>query len=145
MEYRQGKPGRVFVARFSDGDDLLEGIKEIARNENIRAGVFQIVGGMKGGEFVVGPKSEKMPPEPNWRSLTESHEVFGSGTIFWKGDEPLIHFHGAYGKGDSVKVGCLRKDSKVFLILEVVIMEIEGITAERIFDPETGLPLLSFL
>ena len=145
MRYRVGRIGRVVVARFSDGDDLLEGLKDIARKEGLRAAVFQVVGGLKKGDFVVGPETEEMPPRPVWRELSESHEVVGVGTIFWKDEEPLVHFHGAYGKKDSVKVGCLRKGSEVFLILEVIIFEMEGINAERVPDPESGLPLLSFL
>ncbi len=145
MQYRVGRIGRVVVARFSDGDDLLEGLKDIARKEGLRAAVFQVVGGLKKGDFVVGPETEEMPPRPVWRELSESHEVVGVGTIFWKDEEPLVHFHGAYGKKDSVKVGCLRKGSEVFLILEVMIFEMEGINAERVPDPESGLPLLSFL
>ncbi|VAX33857.1 hypothetical protein MNBD_NITROSPIRAE03-974, partial [hydrothermal vent metagenome] len=60
-------------------------------------------------------------------------------------EEPRIHFHGAYGKKDSVKAGCLRRDSEVFLILEVVIFELKRIDARRIPDAETGLSLLGFV
>ncbi len=145
MEYRTAETGRVFVVRFADGDDLLGGLKDLARKENVKAAVFQVVGGIKRGEFVVGPETEEMPPRPIWRKLSESHEVYGGGTIFWKDDEPLIHFHGTYGKRDSVKMGCLRKGSEVFLILEVVVFELKGLSAERVPDPENGLPLLKFL
>jgi len=145
MDYRVGDVGRVVVVRFSDGDDLLDGLRTIAKKEDIRSAVFQVVGGLKGGEFVVGPETEEMPPKPVWRDIEESHEVLGVGTIFWKSDEPMIHFHGAYGKRDSVKMGCLRKGSEVFLILEVVILELRGIEAQRLPDPESGLPLLRFI
>ena len=145
MEYRTGSVGRVIVARFSDGEDLLEGLKELAKEEGLKSAFFCIVGGLKGGEFVVGPEDEEeRPPRPIWRKIEESHEVFGFGTIFWEADEPRIHFHGAYGKKDTVKVGCLRKETKTFLILEVVIIEIKDINAVRKADPETGLPLLRF-
>lgn len=142
MKYQTGKPGRIVVARFDDGDDVLGGIADISKKENIRAAVIYLVGGMKGGSFVVGPEDETMPPKPMWRSLKESHEILAFGTIFYEGDEPKVHMHGAYGKGDSVKVGCLRKDSETFLILEAVIMELEGINAVRELDPNVGLALL---
>ncbi|MEF9438114.1 MAG: DUF296 domain-containing protein [Candidatus Mariimomonas ferrooxydans] len=83
-----------------------------------------------------------MPPKPVWRQLGESHEVIGLGTIFWQNDEPKIHFHGAFGKKDMVKVGCLREESETFLVLEVIIIEIEGINAVREIDPVSGLALL---
>lgn len=142
MKYQVGRQGRVIVAKFDDGDDVLNGLVDIAKKEDIRAGVLYVVGGMKKGDIVVGPEKEEMPPVPVWKSLDESHEVVGIGTIFWQDDEPKIHFHGAFGKKDMMKIGCLRKNSEAFLVLEVIIMEMEGIDARRVLDPEVGLPLL---
>ena len=142
MQYQTGKSGRIVVARFSDGEDLLGGIAGICRKEEIRAACFNVVGGMKGGRFVVGPETEKMPPKPVWRELQESHEAVGFGTVFWDSDQPKVHFHGAYGKGDSVKAGCLREGSEVFLVLEVVITEILDVTVIRELDPVAGMVLM---
>jgi predicted DNA-binding protein with PD1-like motif len=142
MKYQTGRLGRVIVVRFEDKDDVIAGLAEIAKKEGIKAGIVQIVGGMREGDIVVGPESEAMPPKPVWKSLGESHEVFGFGTIFWQGDEPKIHFHGAFGKKEMVKVGCLRKNSETFLVLEAVIIEIEGIDAKRELDPVSGMVLL---
>jgi predicted DNA-binding protein with PD1-like motif len=142
MDYQIGSPGRIAVARFEDGDQILQGLAGIARKENIRAGVFYLVGGMKGGRFVVGPENDKMPPVPVWRELNESHEIVGLGTIFWQGDEPKLHFHGAYGKRDNVKAGCMRENAETFLVLEAIIMEIKGVNAERELDPVSGMALL---
>jgi len=142
MKYQTGRQGRVIVVRFEDGDDVITGLAEIAKKEGIKAGIVQIVGGMREGDIVVGPESEEMPPKPVWKSLGESHEVFGFGTIFWQGDEPKIHFHGAFGKKEMVKVGCLRKNSETFLVMEAVIIEIEGIDAKRELDPVSGMVLL---
>ncbi len=128
--------------RFSDGDDVLAGLAEIAARENIRAASFNLVGGMKRGRFVVGPENEEMPPVPVWRELAESHEAVGFGTIFWQGDRPKVHFHGAYGKHDSVKAGCLREGSEAFLVLEAVITEILDVDAVRELDPVSGMVLL---
>jgi uncharacterized protein len=142
MRYQTGKAGRIIIARFNDGDDVLAGLAEIAQQENIRAASFNLVGGLKRGRFVVGPESEEMPPVPVWRELSESHEAVGFGTIFWQGDQPRVHFHGAYGKKDSVKSGCLREGSEAFLVLEAVITEILDVDAVREMDPESGMVLL---
>lgn len=144
MEYRVGRPGRIIVARFGDGEDLLSGLAGIARKEELRAACFSIVGGMKGGRYVVGPEGDEMPPRPVWRELHENHEAFGFGTIFWIGDEPKVHFHGAYGRGDSVKAGCLREGSETFLVAEVVITELLDTDAVRTLDPSSGFALLTF-
>jgi predicted DNA-binding protein with PD1-like motif len=142
MEYQAGRPGRIIIARFKDGDDVLAGLMEIATRENIRAASFNLVGGMKKGRFVVGPESEEMPPVPVWRELTESHEAVGFGTIFWQGEQPKVHFHGAYGKHDSVKAGCMREGNEAFLVLEAVITEILDVDAVRELDPASGMVLL---
>lgn len=119
MQYQTGKTGRIVVVRFNDGDDVLGGIAQICRTENIRAACFNIVGGMKGGRYVVGPETEEMPPVPVWRELQESHEAVGFGTVFWGNEQPKVHFHGAYGKRDSVKAGCLReRAARLFLSLK---------------------------
>ena len=62
MQYQIGKQGRIVVVRFSDGEDVLGGIAQICRSEDIRAACFNVVGGMKGGRYVVGPETEEMPP-----------------------------------------------------------------------------------
>jgi predicted DNA-binding protein with PD1-like motif len=142
MKYQAGKTGRVIVARFEDKEDILENIVQIARKEDIKSAVLYLVGGIKQGRMVVGPEKEEMPPVPVWKDINESHEVVGIGTIFWQENEPKIHFHGAFGKKDMVRVGCLRGTSETFLVLEAVILEIEGIDAKRELDPKSGLVLL---
>ena len=142
MKYQVGNTGRVVVARFEDKEDILENIVKIAQKENIRSAVFSLIGGIKQGRVVVGPEKEEMPPQPIWRDIQESHELLGLGTIFWQQDEPKIHFHGAYGKRDMIKIGCLRGKSETFLVLEAIIIEIQGIDAQRELDPVSDLTLL---
>lgn|ERR1700690_1028046 len=142
MNYNVGEAGRIVVARFEDGDQIIQGLTEIVKKENIKAGVYYLLGGMKSGKFVVGPETEAMPPVPVWRELNESHEIVGIGTIFWNGDEPKLHFHGTYVKRDNVKGGCMRENAETFLVLEAVIVEIKGVNAVRELDPVSGMILL---
>jgi uncharacterized protein len=142
MKYQIGEVGRVIVVRFEDGDEILEGLTEIARREAVRAGIFYLVGGIKDARIVAGPEEDELPPVPVWRELDESHEALGIGTIFWHEHEPKIHFHGAYGKRDTVKAGCLRESGKTFLVMEAVIVEIKGVNAVRELDPASGMVLL---
>ncbi len=142
MKYQIGKTGRVVLARFEDQEDILGNINTVARKEEIKSAMFFLLGGIREGKVVVGPEKDELPPTPVWRDLKESHEVLGIGTIFWDEKGPRIHFHGAFGKKDMVKVGCLREIAETFLVLEAVIIEIEGINAQRKFDPASGLTLL---
>jgi len=65
------------------------------------------------------------------------------GTIFWDDDKPILHLHAAIGRGDENIIGCPRGGATVFCVLEVVIIEIEGINATREIDPDLALKLLT--
>jgi predicted DNA-binding protein with PD1-like motif len=142
VKYQVGSIGKTVVVRFEDGDDILGGLSEIVKAEEVRAAVFFLVGGIKEGRIVVGPETDYPPPKPVWREIVESHESLGVGTIFRHGDEPRIHFHGAYGKHDMAKIGCLRELASTFLVMEAVVMELTGITATRELDALTNMVLL---
>jgi len=142
MKYEVGKIGRVIVAKFDNGDDVIENLNSIVKKEEINAAAFYLVGGMRKGRFVVGPESESFPPVPLWKEIGESHEVLGFGTIFYQDKEPKVHLHTAFGKGDNVKVGCLREKAETFLVLEAIILELSGIHAIREFDPASGMSFL---
>lgn len=143
MRYQVGQAGRVIIARFEDKEDIIAGITGIAEKERIKAAAFYLVGGLREAGIVVGPEKDELPPLPVWRQLGEVHETVGFGTIFNQDDEPKVHFHGAFGKGDSVKVGCMRQNAETFLVLEAVIIEITGVDAVRKFDPASGMTLLT--
>jgi uncharacterized protein len=145
MKYQVGETGRVVVARFEDGDEIIQGLTDIAKKEDIRAAMFYLVGGIKEGKIVVGPEKDVLPPTPVWKALNESHESAGVGTIFWHGNEPRIHFHGVYGKHDMIKTGCLREIAKTFIVMEAVIIEIKGINAIRDLDPASQMVLLKMI
>lgn len=142
MEYQIGETGRVIVARFGDGENLIDGIAELAKREYIRAAAIHVVGAVRKGRFVVGPERDVMPPVPVWRELDDCHEVVGVGTLFWEGDHPKVHIHGAFAREDHVRAGCLREESEVFLVVEAIITEIRGVSAVREVDPASGMTLL---
>jgi predicted DNA-binding protein with PD1-like motif len=142
MRYQSGTVGRVLVARFDDGEDFLASLAKLARDEDIRSAVFFLVGGMKKGRMVLGPKGSEMPPDPVWDEVAGNSEMAGVGTIFWSAEGPKAHLHAAVGRGEKVRVGCLRENAETFLVLEAVVMEIKGIEARRELDPAVGLALL---
>jgi predicted DNA-binding protein with PD1-like motif len=142
VQYRQGSYGRVFLLKFDDRDDLLEEIKRLAVKEQIKVATITLLGGMRSAAIVTGPKEPVIPPEPIWSAFQDGREVLGIGSLFWKEDGPAIHLHGAVGRGNETHVGCMRKDSSVYLVIEAVIAEIAGIEARKVVNERTGLAML---
>ena len=144
MEYAVGKTGRIIAARLTEGEDLYKSVEEIAARENIKAAAVLITGGLRKANVVVGPKTETPKIVGNFKDFTGPGEVLGVGTIYRDNTGPKLHIHTAIGKGDETIVGCPRGGAKTFLILEITIIEIEGIEASREPDEKTGLNLLTF-
>jgi predicted DNA-binding protein with PD1-like motif len=144
MEYQTGKPGRIIAARLFEGEDIYESIESLARKENIQAAAVLITGGFRNADVVVGPKQEKPKIVGNFKPFDGPGEVLGVGTIYRDDKQPRLHIHTAIGKEDLVMVGCPRGGASTFLILEVTIIEIDQVEAERKLDESTGLNLLKF-
>lgn len=145
MDYRTGSIGRVLTIRFDHGDDLLGGLTEIVKKENIRNSWFQVIGGIREIDLVTGPKEPVMPPDPVWREVRDARETLGSGSIFRdENDAPKIHLHAALGHHGETITGCLRKGSRTYLLLEVILFEICGFTAGRPWSEDKGFNILTF-
>jgi predicted DNA-binding protein with PD1-like motif len=144
MKYSQGKVGRVFVAHVEHGDNLLDELKKLAERKNIEAGIFYVIGALKEAALVAGPEECSRPPVPVWRKFNDCREIIGIGTLYRDNGEPVPHLHAALGRGDTTLVGCLRGESEVYLIAEVIILELCGTGAIRKFDQVSGLKLLDF-
>jgi len=145
MQYTKGRLGRVFLLKFKDDDILLKELDKFARKERIKAATLVFLGALKEGELVTGPKKAVIPPEPNWTSFSNAWEVMGVGTIFTNKKGPQLHIHTSMGKRSDTLTGCIRKDSKVFLVIEAVVFELKGVKATKEIDPKTGLNLLKVL
>ncbi len=144
MDYRTGSIGRILMIRFDHGDDFLEGLNDLVRKEKISSGWFQILGGVRQAGVVTGPKQPTMPPEPVWQDIDGAREVVGSGSVHMEGDTPRIHLHAAMGHHGETLTACIRKNTKVYLILEVILFELQGIDATRPWWEEGGFNRLTF-
>lgn len=145
MEYAIGKPGRMIVLRLSEGDSLYPCVEEVAKRENIKSASVLITGGIRKASVVLGPKEEKPVITVDMQPFDGPGEALGVGTLFWDDANPKLHIHTGLGKRGETMIGCPRGGAEVFLILEVVIIEIEGINARRTLDPTSGMKLLKFL
>ena len=145
MRYTRGSIGRIFLLKFEDDDIVLNELDKFARHEKLKAATFIFLGALKKGHIVTGPKKPVIPPEPNWKKFKDGWEVMGVGTIFTNKKGPQIHIHASMGKKDKVITGCVRKDSKAFLVIEAIVFELKGVKATKAIDPKTGLNLLNIL
>lgn len=145
MEYTTGTIGRIFVLKFSDDDVLLQELDRFSRKEKLKSAVFVFIGSLKKGDLAAGPQKPVIPPQPNWQTFKDGWEAMGVGTIFTNKTGPQIHIHTAMGKKAKTLTGCVRKASKVFLVVEAVVFELKGVSATKAIDPKTGLNLLRVL
>jgi len=145
MKACEGQLGRFIVIRLEDGDVVPECIERFAEDNGVSVGHVILVGGIGGGEVVVGPRhSEERPPEPMLLPIDGVHEVAGVGVLAPDEDgKPILHIHAALGRSGQTTTGCLRPGVKVWLVGEVILYEIVGAKAARVRDAESGFNLLT--
>lgn len=145
MQYSEGKMGRVFFLRMGEGDRLPDSIEDFALEHGIRAGWVTYIGGAaSGSRVVVGPEENRLDTiVPMLHTLKGHQEVLAVGTLFPdESNRPILHLHGAMGREGGASVGCTRAGVEVWLVGEVVIVEILGAEGVRRKDPQSGLSLL---
>ena len=144
MKASEGRIGRVFVIRLEDGDVVPDCLERFAAEKDIKVGHVILIGGIGGGEIVVGPrKSDEMPPEPMLIPVDGAHEVVGVGIIAPDKDgKPVAHIHASLGRAGQTMTGCLRPGVTTWLVGEAIIYEIVGTKAARLPDKASGFELL---
>jgi predicted DNA-binding protein with PD1-like motif len=145
MDYRTGAVGRVIALRFDHGEDFLAGLREIVLKEKVASGWFQIIGALDHARVVTGPKEPVVPPDPVWRTVDTVCEVVGTGSVHLDNGEPKIHLHAALGDHGETLTACVRRDSRVYLTIEMLLFELIGLGASRPWDANRGFNRLNFL
>lgn len=145
MQYREGTLGRVFVLRLEDGERLPDAIERFAADHHLmRAVVFYVGGAQEGSRLVVGPEAGGGDAViPMIHTLEGIQEVLGVGTLFPdEAGRPVLHMHAAAGREGRATVGCTRAGVEVWLVGEVVLLEILGAGGERNLSAGSGFRLL---
>jgi predicted DNA-binding protein with PD1-like motif len=146
MHYTEGRMGRVFVLRLEEGERLNDTLEAFAREQKLsHALAFYLGGSASGSMVVVGPDADRTDEVvPLLHMLQGSQEVLAVGTLIPdEAGAPVLHMHAASGREGSATVGCTRAGVDVWLVGEVVVLEIVGPAALRRKDPETGFQLLT--
>ena len=142
MKYTVGHVGRTFVMKLDDGEDVLGCLTSLAEKEKIQSALFFVIGNLKKGSLVSGAQTEKPPVVPIWQHFTTNHETLAIGTVFQMDGQPKIHLHATLVHEKDLLAGCLREKSEVFLIAEIIVLELLDVSASREKDEKTGFALL---
>jgi predicted DNA-binding protein with PD1-like motif len=146
LQYSEGNIGRIFTIRMETGDRLPDSIEAFARTQRIsRAMVIYVGGAAAGSRVVVGPEEGSGDAIiPILHALKGHQEVAGVGTLFPnESGEPVLHMHAGLGREGGATVGCVRAGVDVWLVGEVIILEILGSGGLRIRE-DSGFELLNF-
>ena len=139
MEYR--KFNNTIVARIDKGEEILEKIKDIALNENIKLANINALGATN--DFTVGvfKVDEKKYYSNNFKGNFEIVSL--TGTINTMHDEFYTHIHMSAGNDSGEVFGGHLNRAVVSATCEMVINIIDG-NVDRYFDEEVGLNLFKF-
>ena len=140
----EGQIGRVFVIRLEEGDVVPDCIEQFAAENGVAVGQVILMGGIGGGQVVVGPRiSDQRPPDPMVLPVDGAHETVAVGVLAPTEDgRPVLHVHGAMGRCGGTLTGCLRGGVTTWVVGEVILCEILGSGAKRLKEPDTGFVLL---
>lgn len=146
MKYTQAERGRTFILKLEDGDRIPDVIEKFAEAEEVSSALVFFLGGAdKTSRVVVGPeeRDDNKKVLPQIKNLPRTSEAVGLGTIFSseKGS-PRLHLHSAFGSQDETITGCTREGVSIWLIGEIIVLELLDHQARRNIDPETGFELL---
>ncbi|MHC1729075.1 MAG: PPC domain-containing DNA-binding protein [Syntrophobacteraceae bacterium] len=147
MQYEEGKIGRIFALKLETGDRLPDTIEDFAREHSVRSAMAIYVGGAGAAScLVVGPDETREDAiVPLIHKLNSIQEVLGVGTLF--PDEqgnPVLHMHAATGREGKATVGCTRAGVDVWLVGEVILLEICETKGLKKRDPATNFQILQF-
>ena len=139
MEYRRF--GNTIVARIDKNEEILEQVKVIALEEEIKLATVQALGAVN--EFTVGVfKTEEKQYLAN--EFQGNFEIVSlTGTINTMNQEFYCHLHMSAGNEKGEVFGGHLNRARVSATCEMVIQVIDG-EVERCYDENIGLNLFSF-
>ena len=144
MQYTQANIGRIFAVKFDSEEDIISGLKNLIKKENIQSGIIHLIGAVTNTEAVVGPKKKEYPPNPEYWSFKDVKEILGLGIFAWEEEEPKIHIHAGFGNKKETRLGCIRNRAEVYLTVEAVLQEFIDTNITRKIDERYNASLLNF-
>ena len=139
MEYR--KFGTKFVVRLEKGEEVVESIKTLCRENNIRLGTVSGIGAAdKATIGLFEPATKKY----HSRKLTGDMEITSLiGNISTQEGDVYLHLHATLAGSSNQVVGGHLNSAVISATGEIVIDVIDG-NVDRKFSQEIGLNLFEF-
>jgi predicted DNA-binding protein with PD1-like motif len=131
---------RTHVLVFASGEEVMAGLRQFARQHDIRAAHFTGIGALQSGMLAYfdwdSRSYQHIPVE------TQVEVLVLAGDIAWKDDEPVVHAHVVLGRHDGTALGGHLVQATVRPTLEIALTE-GAHPLERRYDPESQLSLLA--
>lgn len=139
MEYR--KFDDTYVVRLNKGEEVIESLKELCKNENIE---LAEITGLGASDFVEIGVFNVNTKEYNTKVFEGMFEITSLvGNVTRKDSEVYLHIHINFGdEAGIVKGGHLVK-SRISATSEIIVRKINGNVGRKLSD-EIGLNLLKF-
>lgn len=137
MNYK--KIGNTYVLRAEPGEEIVESLMELAKEEDIKVGIISGIGAC--GEADIGHYSVDLQ-EYKGIEIREEVEMLGiNGNITEMNGEKYLHVHGIFGKRDGSVVGGHLKRGVISATSEIFIRTLDG-ELDRVVDEKTGINVL---
>jgi len=150
MELAEGKLGRIIAIRLKPGTDVLLGLTEACKRNNINNGVIlSAIGSLNGVEYcnpVELPETKSGYGYGETLHLTGPIELLSASGIICHDDEGETNLHVHVSLSDrhgNAHGGHLKEGTKVLITVDAIIAEVDGIVMGRKFDEEMGVPLFA--
>jgi len=138
--YIEPEYGRAFIGRFESGKDLLEELNAFCKKENIRLGVFNLIGAVRNAKL--GYYDQEKKQYTGCVELNKKLEIAScTGNISIKDGEIFVHAHITLADMEGKAFGGHLMPGTEIFAAEFFVQELIGQVLVRAKDEITGLPL----
>ena len=140
MDITRSELRSVVFAKFSEGEDLLESIADVARRSGIDSGFFLVIGTLRGAVLGYYRDGKYLPIEKS--GTLEIASCMGNVSVKEDG-ELVVHGHIVVSdESGSAYGGHIMQGCRVDVTAELVLIKVASGTLKRSLNPAKNLYLL---
>jgi len=134
---RKYELSKIYQGRLKKGDDIIQGITEILKDNAMNSGVIFGIGAVSSAKLGYFNQVDKKYEEEQFDEMMEIVSL--NGNISIKNNEPFPHLHAAFSKRDFSAIGGHLLPGTMVYAFEFAIFALDGEHMVREFDADTGL------